>query len=400
MNSMKKTINLYLTKEILSPLFVTLLVFSFIFLTSNILRLTELMLNRGVELGSILRLILYTIPFLLVFTIPMSILVAVALAFGRLSGDGEITAMKASGISLSQLIAPVIAVSVFCYIVTSFLSIFAVPWANHSFNKLIFDIAKTKASIEIKERVFNDEFKELMLYVNEIPVKSKKLKGILVYEKGVERGANTIFAREGYIVYNPESLSIDLRLIDGNIHKLGNELNSYQKIQFSNYDINLKLGTLIRDNMSFTNEYCKMSIGELKKKVHELIEKNRSYYFPLLEIYKKFSLPFACIIFGIIAVPLGVQSKSSSRTLGVVVALCAFLAYYVSLTCVEVLAKNGRILPIVAVWTPNFLFGALGAYMLYKSVNELPIKVMEWGNIAIAFVFERMKKAGPRHLRK
>jgi lipopolysaccharide export system permease protein len=375
---MKKTITLYVFKEIIGPFSVGLLIFTFIFLTNSILRLTELVVNKGVRLIDILKLILFVMPSFLVFAIPMALLMAALTAFGRLSSDNEITAMKASGISLYELVTPIMILSIICYLLTSIMSIYAEPYGNHAYKKSIYNIAKTKANIGIKERIFNNDFEGLVLYVNEIAVKGKKLKGILVSERRKMEEVQTIVAKEGYIISDPKSLNIALRLIDGSIHRVGKELNTYQRIAFSSYDISLSLGTIIKEKGGFTKRYKEMSIDELQRKIKNLKEKKKKYFHPLRILYEKFSFPFACLVFGLLAVPLGIQSKPSGKFLGFIVSLGVILTYYVLLTGGEIMAKNGKMPLFIAVWAPNFLFGILGLYMLYKTANELPVKLVLW----------------------
>jgi len=375
---MKRTISFYLTKEIMGPFFVGLLIFTFIFLMNSILRLTELVVNKGVKLIDILKLILYAMPSFLVFTVPMALLMAVLAALGRLSGDNEITAMKVSGIGIYQLVAPIMIFSLVCSLLTSFVAVYALPWGNSSTRELIFNIARNKVNIGIKERTFNSDFKGLVLYVNEIAVRGEKLKGILVSEKGETGEPNTIVAREGYLISDPKSLIITLRLIDEKIHRASKYLNTYQEIGFSTYDINLDLGTIIKEQGSFTKEYSEMSIGELQRKIEELRKGKKSLYHPLQVLYEKFSVPFACLVFGLIAIPLGIQSRPSSKFWGFILSLVVILIYYVFLTFGQILAKNGEIPLPIALWAPNFFIGILGVYMLYKTANDLPINFIVW----------------------
>ena len=376
--SMKKTISFYLIKEIMGPFFVGLLIFTFIFLMNSILRLTELVVNKGVKLIDILKLILYAMPSFLVFTVPMALLMAVLAALGRLSGDNEITAIKVSGISLYQLVTPIMIFSLVCSLLTSFVAVYALPWGNSSTRELIFNIARNKVNIGIKERTFNSDFKGLVLYVNEIAVRGERLKGILVSEKGETGELNTIVAREGYLISDPKSLIITLRLIDGKIHRASKDLNTYQEIGFSTYDINLDLGTIIKEQGSFTKEYSEMSIAELQRKIEELRKGKKSFYHPLQVLYEKFSLPFACLVFGLIAIPLGIQSRPSSKFWGFILSLGVILTYYVFLTFGQILAKNNEIPLPIALWAPNIFIGILGVYMLYKTANDLPINFIVW----------------------
>jgi lipopolysaccharide export system permease protein len=167
-------------------------------------------------------------------------------------------------------------------------------------------------------------------------------------------------------------------LIDGKIHRASKDLNTYQEIGFSTYDINLDLGTIIKEQGSFTKEYSEMSIAELQRKIEELRKGKKSFYHPLQVLYEKFSLPFACLVFGLIAIPLGIQSRPSSKFWGFILSLGVILTYYVFLTFGQILAKNGEIPLPIALWAPNIFIVILGVYMLYKTANDLPINFIVW----------------------
>ena len=373
---MKKTISLYLVKEVTGPFIIGLFVFSFIFLMSSIFRLTELVVNKGVKFVDISKLILYAMPSFLVFTIPMALLMAVLTGLGRLSGDNEITAMKGSGISLYTLVIPIMVLSLFCYILTSFVSIYLLPRGNYSYNNLIYNIVKIKANIGIKERTFNSDFEGLVLYVNEVAVRGKMLKGILVSEARDTEDPYTIFAREGYVMTDPKSFNVTLRLIDGDIHRSDKNLDTYQRIGFSTYDINLNMDAIVQEKASFSKRYKERSVAELRKKIEKLRKENKNPNHPLRILHERFSLPFACLVFGLIAVSLGIQSRPSGKFWGFVLSLGVILIYYVLFTGGGILVNNGKMPVFLALWFPNFFFFALGLYMLYKTANESHAKII------------------------
>ena len=164
-----KTIDRYIIKEIFPPFILSLSVFTFVLFMNQILRLTDLLINKGISLLIILKLIVYVLPSFLVLTIPMSILTATILAFSRLSVDGEITALKAGGISLYRMIVPVAIYSIITGVITAYLMAAAMPIGNFAFKNLLYNTIKAKASIGIEEGIFNDTFDNLMIYVKEIP---------------------------------------------------------------------------------------------------------------------------------------------------------------------------------------------------------------------------------------
>ena len=379
---MKKTTYLYILKEILPIFLIGLMIFTFILLMDKILKLIELIVTRGVNISQILMLLLFISPSFLIFTIPMAVLLAILLAFGRLSSDSEITALKASGMSLYQLFLPVIIFSISAYLLTTFLVFYGLPWGNRGFKATLYLIAQTKADIEIKERVFNDTFEGLVVYVDKVPIQGKRMEGILIYDERDREKLITIFAKEGFLVSNPKSQEVILKLSNGDIHRTEHRDNVYQKVKFDTYDLKLELSKVFT-TIGKKLKDKEMSLDEIKEKMEEMRKKGEDITLLEVQIHKRYAFPFACIIFGVIGVPLGIQPRRSGRSYGFIFSILIILAYYISLTASEILAARHTIPAFLAGWAPNFLFGGLGIYLLIKTAKESLFKPSIWLNGAI-----------------
>jgi lipopolysaccharide export system permease protein len=388
--SMKKTTYLYILKEILPIFFIGLIIFTVILLMDKILKLIELIVTRGVNVSQILMLLLFISPSFLIFTIPMAVLLAILLAFGRLSSDSEITALKASGMSLYQLFLPVSIFSICAYLLTTLLVFYGLPWGNRGFKATLYMIAQSKADIEIKERVFNDTFDGLVVYVDKVPIQGKRMEGILIYDERDQGKLITIFAREGILASNPKSQEIILRLLSGDIHRIEHQTNIYQKVKFDTYDLKLELantfttiGKKLKDK--------EMSIDDIKEKMDEMRKKGEDTTPLKVELHKRYAFPFACVVFSLIGVPLGIQPRRSGRSYGFIFSILIILAYYICLTASEILAVRHTIPTFLAGWAPNFLFGGLGIYLLIKAAKESPFKPSIWLNKAIDVTQQKWK---------
>jgi lipopolysaccharide export system permease protein len=348
----------------------------------KILKLIELIVTRGVNISQILMLLLFISPSFLIFTIPMAVLLAILLAFGRLSSDSEITALKASGMSLYQLFLPVIIFSISAYLLTTFLVFYGLPWGNRGFKATLYLIAQTKADIEIKERVFNDTFEGLVVYVDKVPIQGKRMEGILIYDERDREKLITIFAKEGFLVSNPKSQEVILKLSNGDIHRTEHRDNVYQKVKFDTYDLKLELSKVFT-TIGKKLKDKEMSLDEIKEKMEEMRKKGEDITLLEVQIHKRYAFPFACIIFGLIGVPLGIQPRRSGRSYGFIFSILIILAYYISLTASEILALRHTIPAFLAGWSPNLLFGGLGIYLLIKTAKESPFKPSIWLNEAI-----------------
>jgi lipopolysaccharide export system permease protein len=387
---MKKTTYLYILKEILPIFLIGIMVFTIILLMDKMLKLIELVVTRGVSLSDILMLLLFLSPSFLVFTIPMSVLLSTLISFGRLSGDSEITAFKASGLSLYQLFLPVCIFSIAAYLLTTVCVFYGLPWGNRGFRTTLYKIAQSKANIEIKERVFNDLFDGLVVYVEKVPIQGEKMEGILIYDERDQEKTNTIFAKEGFLASNPKSQEVILRLFNGDIHRFDSRANVYQKIKFDAYDLKLELakaftaiGRKLKDK--------EMSIDEIKGKMEGIKQKGGEITSLDVELHKRYAFPFACIVFALIGVPLGIQPRRSGRSYGFVFSILLLLGYYISLTGSEILALRGTIPPYMAGWAPNVIFGAFGMYLLIKMAKESPFKPVIWLTKAFDLIQRKWK---------
>lgn len=387
---MKKTTYFYVLKETLPIFFIGLLTFTVVLLMDKILKLIELIVNRGVSFSKILMLLLFISPSFLIFTIPMAVLLGTLLSFGRLSGDSEITAFKASGVSLYQLFLPISILSVIAYLFTSFLVFYGLPWGNRGFMATIYLIAQSKADIEIKERVFNDVFDGLVVYVDKVPIQGKKMEGVLIYDERDKEKVNTIFAKEGFLNSDPKSHEVVLRLLNGDIHRFETKTKVYQKMKFDTYDLKLELGKTFAAMGKKLKEH-EMSIDEIKEKIEKMKMKGEDTTGQEVELHKRYAIPFACIVFGLIGVPLGIQPRRSARSYGFILGIFILMTYYMSLTASEILAMKKTIPAFLAGWTPNFLFCGFGVYLLVKTAKESPFKPLVWLSEGLDFIQRKWK---------
>jgi lipopolysaccharide export system permease protein len=386
---MRKITYLYILKETLPILLIGLLTFTVILLMDKILKLIELIVS-GVSLSQILMLLFFISPSFLIFTIPMAFLLGTLLSFGRLSGDSEIIAFKASGLSLYQLFFPISILSIGTSLLTAFLVFYGLPWGNQGFISTLYRIAQSKANIEIKERVFNDMFNGLVVYVDKVPIQGKKMEGILIYDERDKEKVHTIFAKEGFLVNNPETQEVILRLLSGDIHRFESQTKVYQKMKFDTYDLRLELGRAFASWGARLKEQ-EMSIDEIKEKIKKMKAFGSDTVSLEVELHKRYAIPFTCIVFGLIGVPLGIQPRRSGRSYGFILSIFIILMYYISLTTSEILAMKKTLPPFLAGWTPNFLFFGLGIYLLVKTANESPFKPLVWFNEGLDFIQRKWK---------
>ncbi|MDI6753422.1 MAG: LPS export ABC transporter permease LptF [Thermodesulfobacteriota bacterium] len=388
---MKITLYRYFMKELLTSFLLGLVGFTFILLTGRILQLAELFVNKGISLVYILSLLYYLLPSFLVLTIPMATLLSVMLTFNRLSGDNEITAIKASGVSLYQLTPPVLVLALLTFMTTSALSLYSLPKANQASRSLLFELASTKAHAGIRERVFNDDFEGLVLYVERVTPKTFQWENVFISDSRNAAEVHTIIAREGMILSDPQELTVTLQLKSGAIHKLGKQPEVYQKVDFNTYNLRLNLKTGLKEKQNNAKHPADMSLRELSEAIQALRSKKADSKFQWIKIHEKFSIPFACLVFGVIGIPLGIQShgRRSGKSIGFAWSIGVLLIYYLLTNGGISLAERGVILLEAGMWFPNAIFLCCGLYLLIKAANESPVLLMVWLNKGI----DRLRKS-------
>ena len=368
-------INRYIFKEFLGPFAVNVLFFTFIFLMAELIEITNWIVNYNINLTIVLQMIFYQIPFLLIFVLPISVMITVLLTFLRLSNENEILAMKTGGISIYALLTSVFAFCFLGFVLTLFMSIYGQPIGRSALRALTREIVSANMTIGLKERTFNESFKDVVIYVNTIDSKDKVLIDVFIEDKRQPDRIITVVAPRGRLFTDPQLDTSRLRLFDGSIHQANLKDKAAHSIHFDRYDISLP----VQKSRSQVNAKPKrpkeMSTGNLTRFVNQSNADDERHYRALLELHRRFALPFGCFALGLLAVPLGVQSKSAKRSFGLFLGLCFYLLYYLLMSVGKIYGETGAYPPVIGMWLPNFAIGGLGLYFLIHTANERSLKV-------------------------
>lgn len=363
-------LNRYLFLEMLPPFFINLAFFSFIFLMKQILDITDMIVNHKVGVGPVFLLLVYTMPFFLQYIIPMSIMMAVLMALLRMSGDNEIMALKAAGVSIYRLLTPVLIFSLSGTLITGYMTLVGVPLGAERFKTLLFDVATSNLNVSLKERTFNDNFKQIMLYVNKIDPQSGELHNVLIEDSRTSGVNNTVVARRGKLFGEPKEMVYHLRLYDGTINQMDMHDRSSHTINFETYDIRLDFKEALSHRGMSEKTPDEMTLSSLRAYLKRAAPDKGKYFGALLQYYKKFSIPVACLAMGLLAVPLGIQARHSKKAFGIGLGLLFFLLYYILLSVGTAFGENGSYPPVVAMWMPNVILGGFGIYLMVRSAKE------------------------------
>ena len=372
------TINRYVLKEMTPPFIINIFFFIFVFLMTSILEITNYIVNYNISMVAFLLFLLYSMPFSLQFIIPMSVMISILLTFLRMSSDNEVIALKASGISIYRMVPPVLLFCLMGCLLTGWMAIYGVPWGWSSMRSLKEEVAASSFEIGLKERTFNDSFKDVMLYVNQIDVNDAKLMDVFIEDKRNPNLVSTVVAPEGRLLSEPDRLLFKLRLLNGIINQVNIKEKSVNTIQFETYDISLDVKKALAERKGASKHRLEMSLQEMRQYLRDDSKKDVSYYRTLMDYYKKFSVPIACFVLGFLALPLGFQSTITNRSYGLVLGLIFFILYYILLTAGRGYGEIGRYPPIIGMWLPNLLFGGVALFFLFQTGEERPSLIDYW----------------------
>ncbi|OGQ25335.1 MAG: LPS export ABC transporter permease LptF [Deltaproteobacteria bacterium RIFCSPHIGHO2_02_FULL_60_17] len=374
---MKRTLTTYVVLEILPPFLLGLAAFTMILLIARILKLVELVVTRGVPFLEIAKLFALILPTFLEMTVPMALLLAIFLGLGRLSGDHELLALKASGISPTQVLLPIAAVALAVSLITLLLTTLVRPAANLALKKELYTIAKNRVGTALKENVFNDDFPQVLIYVDELVPPGDTSQGVLIVDRRNPARENIIFSKVALIVSDEESNTIDLKLFDGALYEREKQRPSFSQTRFNTYDLKLEFDEAFSPIRKKERGPKEMSLRRLGKSIQLKESKGLRPTAELIELHQRFSFAFAPLVLSLLAVSLVMVPTRSraSRSWGFALCLTWLLVYYGLLSMGKALGEREILPPAVALWLPNIVVGLAGIRLFQKALKESPFLI-------------------------
>jgi lipopolysaccharide export system permease protein len=334
-------------------------------------KLMEMVINKGVPLGQILHLIANLLPAFLVLTIPVALLIGVLLAFGRLSAESELVALKACGVNLSLLMRPVLVLALLSCMITAALTLYIEPTANAAFRRQAFAIASSIATIGIQPMTFNDDFSGLVLYAAEVDDKNGQMSNIFIADERPGTLPATIFASTGGIQIDQDDQSLNLRLKDGAIHRHDDDNDAYQIIQFETYGLRVNLNSSEDKGKVLNRKESELNLPDLLQ-ARKTPQDSKEARVLNAALQKRFVMASTPLIFILIGVPLGIRSQRSGRGANFALALFIFLLFYILFTLSKTLVIDLG-LPALFMWLPVVVFTSAGLFLLRAAANEREI---------------------------
>lgn len=367
---MGKTLRRYLLTEVAKSFVSGLAVFTFILVVARILDLIDLILSRGVPLSEVARLFGFTLPGFFEITMPMAFLLAVVVAFGRLSNDGELVALRAAGISLYQMLRPMVLFAAFVSVGTFALAAYLRPWSNQAMEKTLYEIAKGRATAALSPKVFNSDFGGMVMYVTDVDPETGALAGVMLADERDSYRRTISFATTGRLVADERTRSVQLLLVDGTSMTYQAQQESYDVTSFRSLEVSLDYKRALSPPHPLAAGPREMALPDLLEAKARLEADGRPALEQRIELQSKFVLSAAAFLLTFLGVPLGMQRTRAVRAHGFSVTLGVILAYYLLTSVALTLARKGIGVAELDLWMPNLVLALAGAWMISRAARE------------------------------
>jgi lipopolysaccharide export system permease protein len=385
LNEHLKTLHKYLTSQVLVSLLLTTAVFTVVLLLGNVLKeILPLLISGQARLGLVMKAIGLLIPFVWVFALPMGLLTATLLVFGRFSAEQELTAARASGVSLLSLITPVLLLSLFCCVISMWFNTDLGPRSRVAYRQLRSDLLNGLANVQLPEGQPIDDFPGYILYVEKN--RGGNLQNVLIIKPGNETNATTtIKAPRGKLETDTLNKQLILHLFDARSVTWNGTRNTTGSSPELIFNFGLSTATnrpdkpgisdmtfwQLRDELhkreqqiglppeaALTSDELRAQAKELRSDLNEPI---------LVKMNREIAFSFACFGFTLVGIPLGIRMHRRETNIGVAIALGLVLVYYSFIILGESLSARPEFAPHLILWVPNFIFQAVGAVLLWRA---------------------------------
>jgi lipopolysaccharide export system permease protein len=359
----------YLATEMLAPFFASFVIMNCIFFLAKLIPFLDVVLELNISFADFLRSFSYLFPNMLLYSIPMASMMGVIIGFTRLSNDSEILAFKACGISVYNLVPPVILVSIMISMITAYFSIALIPAGEIAMKQLMYQLVKEKIDKGIKQKQFTAALGDLVVYVEDIDKDTNEWKDVWVSDMRGQKTPTITMAQTGRMDTDIKTMVVTIVLNNGSLHR--SHSGQSQIVTFDNYVINIPLTPPTGSKTVVGIGGMTMQQLQEKAKFHGKTSRlGRNY---LVHYHKRLVLPVGCLIMSLMALPLGLQSGPGKRASGIPLGLGFFILYYVAHTIGKTLAEDTNVIVGLSMWTPNLIFTLITAAAIIRVTNEKPL---------------------------
>ena len=351
----------YIVREVFRHAFLGLVVFTFVFLVPRLVRLMELYVRHVGSSTEIFKLFLCIFPGVFVFTLPMATLIGVLLGLGRMSADSEIIALTALGIGRRRILLPVGVLALGSGVLTLAMTAWVGPAALRTLHAAEANLASSQISFQVQPRVFDERFPKMVLYVNDVSASGTQWRGVFVADTSGEGGSRVTLADSAIVIAEPKLGKMELHLQGGTTHEFSrDDPNHYSVTSFGQSDWPIEVSELTSAQPR-QRSIPEQSMSELAA------ERRAGSREASVEWHTRLAFPVACLIFALVAVPLGAQPRRGGRAAGSLLAVGLIAAYYLLLITGAGLARQGKISPAAGIWMANIVLLGLGLALLRRT---------------------------------
>jgi lipopolysaccharide export system permease protein len=387
----------YVIKEHIAPFFFAFSVIMFILILKLMLDIVTALISKGVEIIVLAKIFAYSLAYMMALVVPMSVLVATVMAFGRMGASSEIIAMKSAGISMYRLIAPILIIAIFLSFGMVWFNNNILPEANYRASNLSAAVFFKKPFLTFnnREKQFISDIPSVVIRVESIDYSTEELQGVSLFRsyRGVYQ--DMVVAETGRFLARPDSTGLTLLLRNGEVHHVDpKNPERYVRIDFNEFNQNFNMDSRLDiDYRNSRNDRTKVSsmmkrdviqlqkdnIGlnkELQRKIRgEPVQEdkarilnnikinNRQIASYQVELNKRNSIPFAAIVFVFLGAPLGMLVRRSGASIGIGLSIGFFALYYLFLNGGESAGDRMLIIPWLSMWAPNIVMGLMGIFL-------------------------------------
>ena len=363
----------YILKEVVSHGIIGASVFTFVIFMREVTRILELVVRNSAPFPSVAELFFLTLPVALKVTIPMGVLVGILLGLSRMAADSEVTAMRASGVSVRTFLKIISLFGVAAWVLALLNTVILEPRSAAALAKLQNNLASAQISFEVQPRVFYEGFRNHVLYVEDVSSASGTAVWKDVFDADISTpGAPKITIAKEAIVSSAGNDTLRLHLINGETHDTNSRTpDQYTITTFQETDIAISLPPVVKPPQEAV-PVAQLSTPELYRQKYNPNKELARWYW--IEFNRRLALPTACLVLVLIGIPLGLSAKKGGKGAGFVLTIVlVFVYYFLSIIGVS-LARGGKISPVLGVWMANIIFALIGLALLWRT-DKLPIEL-------------------------
>ena len=352
----------YIFKEIARHSILGLLIFSFVLYVPHINRLLELVARRNLSVTTLLELFLLPLPNIFIITIPMAVLVGILIGLSRMASDGEIVALRASGVSSGRIVMPALLYAALGWILASSTSLYWAPRAGQELSRLKRELQTQHAPYELPARVFIEHIPNFLLFTRDTKGTSPSWHQVFIADTSLPGNLKTTTAETGHIYQDPDSKRVIIHLARGNTHHLDPaEASLYSIVTFNQTDLPLQMGSSAPKDPEQI-QYPNLGLGKLVRALKDPEHQRGAS----VQLHYRVAIPVASLVLALLGIPLGLKSRKGGKAIGFMFTILLVLVYYVMAASGLSLSKQGNLPPWLGLWFGNAAFALAGFFWLWR----------------------------------